>query len=116
MHTDAAGNTGREDKAREGHAAGTVDVSSAAPHYSLRTLNSFSTPPTFHIFLVIRQQSMLLCVAWAHCSSGLTDFYSLGFFISNRKIIAVSLPSRINMGLNSLFTSKRAQEEYSLRG
>lgn len=89
VHTDAAGNTGPE-KTKPGRAmlpglfsagSGTVDVSSAAPHYNLRTLNSFSTPPTFHIFLVIRQQSMLLCVAWAHCSSGLTDFYSLRFFL-----------------------------------
>lgn len=41
------------------------DVPSAAPHYNLLSLNSFSTPPTFHIFLVIRQQSTMSCVAWA---------------------------------------------------
>lgn len=69
-------------------AGGTVYVSSAAPHYSLLTLNSFSAPPTLHIFLVIRQQSTLLCVAWAHCFSSLRDFYA--FFFSNRKVIAVS--------------------------
>lgn len=70
--------TGLESKATQGFsqkAGGTVDVSSAAPHYNLLTLNSFSTPPTFHIFLVIRQQSMLLCVAWAHFFSSLTDYY-----------------------------------------
>ena len=57
----------------------TVDVSSAAPHYNLLTLNSFSTPPTFHIFLVIRHQSMLLCVVWAPCFSSLTDYYTSFF-------------------------------------
>lgn len=62
------GGTSPESNATRGFsqkAGGTVDVSSAAPHYNLLTLNSFSTPPTFHIFSVIRQQSMLLCVAWA---------------------------------------------------
>ena len=75
-------------------AGGTVAVSSAAPHYNRLTLNSFSTPPTFHIFLVIRQQSMLLCVAWAHCFSGLTDFYSLGlfFFPIEKLLLFLCLP------------------------
>lgn len=80
-------------------AGGTVDVSSAAPHYNLLTLNSFSTPPTFHIFLVIRQQSMLLCVVWAHCFSSLTA--SILLFSPTEKLL-LFLPSKINMGLDSL--------------
>lgn len=81
------------------HKAGrTVDVPSAAPHHNLLTLDSFSTPPTFHIFLVIRQQSMLLCVASAHCFSSLSDVYTFLFPTEN---LLLFLPSRINMGLNS---------------
>lgn len=90
----------------------TVDVSSAAPHYKLLTLNSFSTPPTFHIFLVIRQQSMLLCVAWAHCFSSLTDFYT---FFSNSKVFTVSAFQNKH-GTQFSFTSRGAQEEQSSRG
>lgn len=91
--------TGKQHWGFSEKAGQTVDVSSAAPHYKLLTLNSFSTPPTFHIFLVIRQQSMLLCVAWAHCFSSLTDFYT--FFFPIEKFL-LFLPSRINRGFNSL--------------
>lgn len=67
------------------------DVPSAAPHYNLLGLNLFSTPPTFHIFLVIRQQSMMLCVPWVHCFSSLIDFYTFFFiFLNNRNVTAVS--------------------------
>lgn len=92
--------TGREQRwGFSQKAGGTVDVSSAAPHYNLLTLNSFSTPPTFHIFLVIRQQSMLLCVVWAHCFSSLTA--SILLFSRIEKLL-LFLPSKINMGLDSL--------------
>lgn len=78
------------------------DVPSAAPHYNLLTLNSFSTPPTFHIFLVIRQQSTMLCVAWDHCFPSPTDVYT---FLPAIEMLFLFLPSRIKMGLNFILPS-----------
>lgn len=89
-----------------------MGMSSAAPHYNLLALNSFSAPPTFHIFLVIRQQSILLCVAWVHCFSSLTDFCT--FFSPSRNVITISAFQNKYEAQFS-FTSRRTKGEHSSR-